>query len=130
MQAPQVYYALEFKLALGNQNPRSLCHNQSVRQAKLSGPHVAASLATPAGLQSAVKAATWPTDFFGFCFHHAILALWMQTWAAVSWQPHNCPIALSIDSSPSQEAQMGTAILGLLLHQETAKEDLMVPSSS
>ena len=57
----------------------------------------------------------------------------MLKWAAVSWQPHNCPIALSIDSSPSQEAQMGTAILGLLLHQadqEKTKRDLMVPSSS
>jgi len=104
-----------------------------VRQAALSGPHTAASLATPDGLQSAVKAATWQTDFFGFCFHHAMLALWMLKWAAVSWQPHNCPIALSIDSSPSQEAQMGTAILGLLLHQadkEKTKRDLMVPSSS
>ena len=130
MQAPQVYYALEVKLAMDKQNRRSLCHTQSVRQAALSGPHTAASLATPDGLQSAVKAATWPTDFFGFCFPPAILALWMLTWAAFSWQPQNCPIALSTDSSPSQEAQMGTAILGLLLHQETAKEDLMVPSSS
>ena len=66
-----------------------------------------------------------------FFFHHAILALWMLKWAAVSWQPHNCSIALSIDSSPSQEAQMGTAILGLLPHQANqAKRDLMVPSSS
>ena len=114
MQAPQVYYALELKLAFENCSPQSLCHSQSVRQGALSGPHTAASLATPDGLQSAVKAATWPTDFFGFCLHHATLALWMLKWAAVSWQPHNCPIALSIDSSPSQEAQMGTAILALL----------------
>ena len=67
MQAPQVYYALELKLAFENyQNPRSLCHTQSVRQAATSGPHTAACLATPDGLQSAVKAATWPTDLFLF----------------------------------------------------------------
>jgi len=65
------------------------------------------------------------------CFHHAILALWMLQWAAVSWQLHNCPIALSTDSSPSEEAQMGAALLGLLLHQgNQAKRDVMVPSSS
>ena len=66
MQAPQVYYALELKLAFEKRNPRSLCHTQSVRQAATSGPHTAACLATPDGLQSAVKAATWPTDLFLF----------------------------------------------------------------
>ena len=62
MQAPQVYYALEFKAAFENRS----YHTQSARHAATSGVHTAACLAMPDGLQSAVKAATWPTDLFLF----------------------------------------------------------------
>ena len=113
----EVYFCLEMKIAFEGASHRDMCHTQSVRQAGTSGPNVASSLATPFGMQCAVRAEPC-IDIIIVLFNSAdISCLDFLAW---------CSMFVLWGKPVLQEVKLGTSLLQLLLADREADKDFYV----